>query len=627
MNNTKKNGVQTKYLKSKAVSNVTSANEKTKTYYCGDRRIGFDMNKDIGKLFVGEDTSIKDVMRKITEAVRAGLPPGIAVVVDQGNRLRGVVTDGDIRRALVKGIEIEEKVSGIMIVDPITVSHGLSTSKMIEVMREKVMTTSRLRDSKVDQIVVVDDDNHVVDILSFLDLWMQHDFRTRNVCVVGLGFVGLTLAVTFADLGFQVYGYDVDEQLLRSLEAGKPHFYEKGLEPLLRYHLEKGSLRLARDLSDIRTDIYIVAVGTPLDERKRSVMTFIESAAMLIGKRLKARDCVFLRSTVPVGTTRDVVLPILEKCSGLRGGKEFMIAFAPERTIEGKALDELRRLPQIVGGINEHSTEAAANFFSNMTKTIIRLPNLEEGEMVKLINNSFRDLSFAFANEVSLICDKLGLDAERVIEGANRGYNRNPVPKSSPGVGGVCLKKDPYIFSEVAHRAGISMCLALTGRKTNECIPERLVRKIKKFLEDNHGSGSDFKLFIIGFAFKGEPETSDMRDSVTLDFLQLLHLPGLRIFGFDPMVPADEIKALRVSPVSVEEGFCGADCVVFMNNHRSYGNLDLIRLLKSMNTPGLVVDGWRQFQQADVERVDGITYEALGVCRNGPGANIAFGNV
>jgi UDP-N-acetyl-D-mannosaminuronic acid dehydrogenase len=320
---------------------------------------------------------------------------------------------------------------------------------------------------------------------------------------------------------------------------------------------------------------------------------------------------VILRSTVPVGTTRQVVLPILEQGSGLCCGEDFQLAFAPERTIEGNALKELRTLPQIVAGFDERSEEVATHFFGKIAPNIIRVNSLEAAEIAKLINNAFRDVSFAFANELAVICDQWNLDAVHVIEAANMGYPRNPIPLPSPGVGGLCLTKDPFIYAWAGREKGYDPILPIWGRRINTVMVNHVAHKVLNFFKRHSLSPVGRKVFIMGFAFKGNPETSDMRHSPTLDLLSLLQKADLRLFGHDPVVPAPMLKEFNVTPSGLKDGFYEADAVIVMTNHDSYKNLDLFGLLPGMRRPGLFFDGWHAFVRKDIEQIHGIEYEGL----------------
>ena len=268
--------------------------------------------------------------------------------------------------------------------------------------------------------------------------------KNQKLCVIGLGFVGLPLGTTFAELGFAVTGIDASPRVKESLKQGRAHFAESGLQELLDRVLGK-SFHVADAVEKGAHDIYIIAVGTPIDDStKEPMMEYVEGASRTIGKALKKGDLVIMRSTVPIGTTRKIVLPLLEEESGLTGGKDFDLVFAPERLVSGKALAELRELPQIIGGMNGgKDVERASALFSTMTPLIVPVENLEAGEMGKLIDNTYRDLHFAYANQMARLAEKVGVDMTRLASDVNNGYKRNRIPTPSPGVGGICLKKDP----------------------------------------------------------------------------------------------------------------------------------------------------------------------------------------
>ena len=406
-------------------------------------------------------------------------------------------------------------------------------------------------------------------------------------------------------------GYDMQDDIVKGINAGNPPFHEKGLSSLLKFHINKRNFKAISALQNEIADIYILSVGTPLGKEHKPNLEFIEKSAKQIGKILKKRDMVILRSTVSVGTTRNIVLPILEEKSGLRGGEDFYLSFAPERTIEGRALEELRSLPQVIGGYNKRSLDAAANFFSNLNHTIIKVSSLEAAEMVKLVNNSFRDLTFAFANELALICEQWDLDAVNVINAANEGYPRNHIPVPSPGVGGVCLKKDPYIYMDSAQQVDLEADLPRIARRINEYMPVFVFRKIETFIK-KHKKNTDVKVFLVGFTFKGEPETSDIRNSTTIDLIKLMQEKTTwKLFGYDPTVNKKEIENLGVTGCSLREGFKGADCALIMNTHRSYTDMDVLGLAELMNKPALFFDGWHRFPHEEIERVDGIVYGGL----------------
>jgi len=361
-----------------------------------------------------------------------------------------------------------------------------------------------------------------------------------------------------------------------------------------------------------RCDIYFIAVGTPIGDDNIPKMTYLEEAARNIGKVLKRGDVVILRSTVPLGTTRNVIVPILEQASGLRGGEDFFAVFAPERTIEGKALAELRTLPQVIGGINQASSNLAASIFSLMTKTLAIVDSTEEAEAVKLINNTYRDVTFAFANEVSMVCQKWNIDTNKVIEAANMGYARSNVPKPSPGVGGYCLVKDPLIFAYGARTAGYEPKLFEYARQVNERILTTLGEDVIQHLESLKTKQKS-KIFILGFAFKGNPPTSDLRGSTTVTLAKYLLEKGYsNVYGYDPVVGREEIEAFGVKGVRrVEDGFQNADAVLVMNNHLALAELPVRSLMGKAHIGAALFDTWALYNKEEILKTKGISYKRL----------------
>ena len=429
----------------------------------------------------------------------------------------------------------------------------------------------------------------------------------KHICIVGMGRVGLTLALILASAGFKVYGIDRDKNAVASLNKGKPHFYEKGLDALLKKHLNN-NLVVAQRMEGERQDAYIICVGTPVDrETKKVILEPLIQATSEVAEQLTKDSIVILRSTVPVGATRNIILPILRERQ-----ENFYLAYCPERTLEGRALMELGELPQIVGGLNEESVEKAVSIFSKVTATTVRVDSLEAAEMTKLIDNSYRDVNFALANEVALIADRLGVDAVELIKAANLGYPRNKVPV--PGfVGGACLSKDPYILHESAASLGYETMLVKLARVVNESLPSHVAQKLAGQLSHLGKDIKSAKILVLGIAFKGQPDTDDVRDSPALsliDYFKNEHGVN-RIYGHDFIVPPHELQKAGVEPCSLEDGFKDADCVIFMNNHRSYYDLDIETLTALLNKPAVFIDVWHIFNPKDMREFDGVIYGGL----------------
>ncbi len=547
-------------------------------------------------LLVPDSASVRSTIEKITS-----LRSGIALVVDSDGRFRGVVADGDIRRALLKKLDLDAPVSTIVNRDAIYATTRMSDDEK-----------RRLPSMRYRVIPVLDDARKVADILRYVPDERSGDIKHRRVAVIGLGFVGLTLAVTLADIGFRVNGVDASASVRSKLAKGRSDFHEVGLQMYLDRNLGV-RFNISENLTPRANDVYIICVGTPLDPVTRTAtLKHIEAVTRMVAKSLKSGDLVVLRSTVPVGTIRSLVLPILEKESGLAAGTDFSLVFAPERTVAGQALRELKELPQIIGGLDQRSTDLATRLFSKMTATIVDVGKPEAAEMGKLIDNSYRDVTFAYANQIALLCERVGLDMVELIRAVNLGYARNNVPVPSPGVGGSCLSKDPYILLDVGKKYGCVPQMVKTAREINESIPPHITRKTVDLLRNAGKNPEGKNVFVLGFAFKGKPETSDMRQSPTISLVEELKQQEFNVLGYDPVVAREEIEALGVTFLGIEDGFSQADAAVIMTNHPQFSSLDIFKTLPRMRLPAVFIDGWHLFDPADVRSIPGIYYGGVG---------------
>lgn len=427
--------------------------------------------------------------------------------------------------------------------------------------------------------------------------------------------MGLTLSTVLAKSRFNVYGIETKKDVAESLKRGIPHFHEKRLKSLLIRQQEFGYLKICESLPDNRFDTYIICVGTPLvKERETPDVDHIRNCVLEVANHMGKNSLVVLRSTVPVGISRNFVLPLLEEHSGLKAGKDFSLAFAPERTVEGNAISELQTNPQIVGGFDEKSVSLTANLFRKIVPTVINVSSLEAAEMIKLLDNTYRDLRFAYANEVAMICERLHLNATDLINVANTHYPRNNIPVPSPGVGGACLSKDPYILINTAKRVGYDANLTAESRRINEYIPIQIVERIRLKLSELNKNIESSKIFIVGFAFKGQPETSDLRDSTTLWFLEELKKYAKNIYGFDPVISYEQLKPLGFQVCNtLEEGYTNADVILFLNNHSSYSDLDPFKICSKMNKPAIFYDAWRSFEKESFENIENVHYLGVGL--------------
>lgn len=428
---------------------------------------------------------------------------------------------------------------------------------------------------------------------------------------MGLGYVGLTLAVVMAEIGFDVLGVEIRPEVVEGLRNGIPQFYEPGLKHKLAFLAKGGRLRVEEKIPDgDKSRIYIITVGTPLSDQGEVRLEMISAVAEEVSRHLRDGDMVIMRSTVKVGATRKIVVPILDKA-----GVDYELAFCPERTIEGKALSELRRLPQIVGGAGLGATIRAAQLFQFLTPTVVRVHGLETAEMIKLVDNSQRDVFFAFSNEVARMCDAVGISATEVISAGKLGYPRTNLAMPGP-VGGPCLEKDSYILAEAMNEFGVTPEIALTSRRLNERQPLESVLAIKFLTDQMKNFPSRPAICLMGLAFKGRPATDDLRGTMALPILNALRsaYPGATFKGYDARVSNEAIaKEFGIEPCeNPADGFRGANLVVIANNHTCFEALPIESLAEIMASSGLVYDFWNNFDPTELSLPDHIGFIGLG---------------
>jgi nucleotide sugar dehydrogenase len=435
------------------------------------------------------------------------------------------------------------------------------------------------------------------------------EYPDRTITIMGLGYVGLTLATVMVEAGFTVHGIEIRDEVLSKLQRGVPHFSEPDIGVRLQRALENGRLRVSRTIpEDAGSSVYIITVGTPIGPDGRSRMDMVSAVATDVARRLRDGDLVVLRSTVKIGCTRSLVQPILAA-----SGKRFDLAFCPERTVEGQALEELRWLPQIVGGDTYNAAVRAGQLFQFITPTVVRVGSIETAEMIKLVDNAQRDVHFAYANEIARLCDALGISATEVIAAGKLGYPRTNLPMPGP-VGGPCLEKDSYILAESAEPYGVVPEITLAARTINKRQFAESVRHIQHLTAGLSGFPAAPTVALLGLAFKGRPPTDDLRGTTARLLLDELkaRFPDGRFRGFDAMVEPAAIRDFGLEPCSLAESFAGADLVVMHNNHPVFSTMPVETLAASMARPGLIYDFWNHYQQARLRLPEGILYSAVG---------------
>jgi len=402
-----------------------------------------------------------------------------------------------------------------------------------------------------------------------------------------------------------VHGADQSERVVATLAGGRAHLFEPGLDEGLAQWLGT-RIHVARALPAGGVDAAIICVSTPVDTASgQPQLDNLRAAARHVAERARADTLTVVRSTVPVGASRGIVLPEL-------AARQLVprLAMAPERTIQGQALRELEELPQVVGGLDAASGEAAAALFVRLARRVVRVSSLEAAELVKLVNNCHTDLIYGYGNEVALLAERWGLDPLEVIQAANVEYPRPDLCK--PGfVGGGCLSKDPYILLSAAAATGHAPALIGAARQLNEALPVRVAERLIALVRRARGSTEGARLAVLGWAYKGWPPTDDMRGAPVTPMLPLFRAAGLELRGHDHLVAPEVLAGLGASPMSVEAALDGADAVLFTMNHPEYAKLDLAALLPTLRRPAVLYDAWRILDE-EVVRQAGVVYAALG---------------
>ena len=380
-----------------------------------------------------------------------------------------------------------------------------------------------------------------------------------KVCILGVGFVGLTLSMSLTNSRIPVIGIEINPKQVEKYMSGISEMVEPDLDESLRSAIDAGLFKALspKDVSDELDDcnVYIITVGTPLNNGKIHLEPII-SAVNEISKFVKQDDLFIIRSTVSIGTCRKIVAPLLDKV-----GLNYLLAMCPERTIEGRALKEMRSLPQIIGGANKESSEAAKKFFSVICDESVVVDSLEAAELTKLINNAYRDLMFAFANEVALVANKFDVNASQVIGAANHNYARSNLAYPGPS-GGPCLEKDPWILAESGDSVGLDLKISKAARTTNETFVSYYLHE--KLVPSN----SSTKVAILGLAFKGNPPSRDTRGSLTPVLSNEIKkmLPNAKLYGFEPAGEVGGFHDYLTECLEINSALKDAELIVIANN-------------------------------------------------------------
>lgn len=390
-----------------------------------------------------------------------------------------------------------------------------------------------------------------------------------TICVIGLGYIGLPTSIVFANQGFTVRGCDLNRRTIEAINNGLSLIEEPELNERLIKAVRSGNLK-AFD-RPVTSDIYIIAVPTPINhETKAADLSYVDSATRSIVPFLKKGDTVILESTVPPGTTRDLVGRIIQE-SGLLVGRDIGIAHAPEKAIPGKLFYELEHNDRIVGGVDAESTEKAYRLYAFMTKGNLIKTDATTAEMVKLVENTYRDVNIALANEFALLAERLNLNIWKVIEYANH-HPRVAVHQPGPGVGGHCIAVDPWFLVEAAPDL---MKMVRTAREINDNMPHHTVNRIENIIKEHNISNP--RVTVLGLTFK--PNIDDFRESPSITICNQLLKDGFEVVAYDPWIKKDLVKG---QVQNLEEALIGSDLLILLVAHDMFKQIDSESIARQM---------------------------------------------
>ena len=414
----------------------------------------------------------------------------------------------------------------------------------------------------------------------------------KKICIVGLGYIGLPTATMFSCYGHKVIGVDVNEKVVNNINKGKIIIEEPNLEEIVEDVVKKGNL--IASISPKESDVFIISVPTPIKDDKTSDMSYVISATKSIVKYLKEGNIVVLESTSPVGTTEEVVKPIIEE-SGLKVGRDIMLGYCPERVIPGKIIYELKNNDRVIGGIDKKSAEEIRKIYKTIVDGNIYLTDCKTAELCKLMENTYRDVNIALSNELLLICDKLNINVWEVIEYSNK-HPRVNLHTPGPGVGGHCLAVDPWFIIEKEPELSN---IIKSSRLLNDSMPEYVYNKIDKILQKDKSK----KITILGITYKAN--TDDMRESPIIKLIDKLLKNNYNVKVFDPY-----IKDFQINCQSILEACKDSDLLILGVNHDYFKNLPLDEIKTTMKG-NLILDTRNFLDKEEVEKL-GCIYKLLG---------------
>ncbi|MCC6298126.1 MAG: nucleotide sugar dehydrogenase [Anaerolineales bacterium] len=438
--------------------------------------------------------------------------------------------------------------------------------------------------------------------MNLKELKTKIENKTARLAVIGQGYVGLPVAALFADKGFDMFGVDVRADLVEKINAGINPIEgkEPGLAELLKSVVGSGRLRATTNYNELKDrDVFIIAVETPVDDHHIPRYDALRAALTSLAQVMKDGALIIVESTIAPRTMRDLVLPLLEEKSGKKANEGFYLGNCPERVMPGKLLKNLRTMSRVVGGMTPETSETMVALYRNTVEADLDPADCTTAELVKTVENAYRDVQIAFANEVALIAEAAGGDVWKVRELVNKSPQRQ-MHLPGAGVGGHCIPKDPWLLVHGAADRGVRLRLIPAAREINDAMPLHMVKLLEDALTELGKPILDSRIAVLGYSYL--EDSDDTRNSPTRSLVARLYELGAEPVIHDPWISKYN--------GDVYERIKGCDAAVVMVAHSAYKELDLSRLKSALNLP-VLVDGRRVFDSAQVRSV-GLTYHCIG---------------
>lgn len=392
----------------------------------------------------------------------------------------------------------------------------------------------------------------------------------KKICILGMGYIGMPTACMLANNGYRVLGIDINNEIIEKLSNGKVHIDEPDLEEIFLKAFDNKKLRVSTNVE--KSDVYIIAVPTPLNNKNKADLSFVISAANMIKDHVSKGCLVILESTSPPGTTRNIVGDIIHRSSNLRAGKDYFLSFCPERVLPGKIVYELINNDRVIGGINEESAKKAEEIYGSFVKGKIYLTSLEVAEFVKLAENTYRDINIAFSNELAIICGKYGINIWEIIRFANM-HPRVNILNPGPGVGGHCIPIDPWFILE---NIEIKNTIIEKARDINNGTPFRIAEEIIDILKKYKNP----KVTLFGVSYK--ENVGDTRESPAITICNELIKKGINVAVYDPLV--SDFKYLLAG---LEDSLKDSDLLLLFVCHDEFRKISLKKIKSLMRNKNI----------------------------------------